>query len=339
MKVVIELGPTLYDRVRTVVDRGQFRSLTEFAALAIENQLALEVDGFEGDALRQDSPGAIQRLSPANVSKSGPEPERLAPTSAAALTVAEHGWLWGIVNRILPIKFATRYLQNATQAGLIPFEVAKRDAANEAEGFARQLVASASKDRDRHDRLVTGFPLREPIYPAKLRFGNHYFGRLERSGETRGALFELGLAGVTSRAGKSFVGLTSIGFDFAKLYNPVLDTANHQAQLSHEEVNCYVTRVVPSVRRELDCFLTLLGVLDEGAMGVDQLDAVVHAHLGKQYSKAALQTQKAGALGRLRDLGLIARTKEGVTARFTITPTGKKAFDELRELRLTSGGG
>lgn len=336
MKLVVEIAPTLLDRVRAAVERGNFRSLTEFASLAMENQLALELDQTADDSNRDGSASPVVQSTHAPIERA-PYGEILGPTIAASLSVNDHGWLWGIVNRVLPIKFAARYLQNATDGGLVPLESAKREAANQAEQLARRIVASTSKDRDRHDRLVTGFPLREPIYPAKLRFANHYVGRLEHSKEPRGALFELGLASLGDRGGKWYVGLTPIGEEFARLRNPVLDSANHQTPLSPEEIACYVTKIVPGIPRELDCFLTLLTNIGSGPKSVDQLDRLVELHLPRKYSKAALQTQKAGALGRLRDLGLIERIKEGLTASFTITPAGKKAFEHLAQLPVDGG--
>lgn len=335
MKLVVDISAKLFERLQIAVDRSDYPSIGDFAILALENQLSLEtsVVAPSAELVADTSPMGQQDRHDFRVDEPRSAAKLLAPTSAASLNVADDGWLWGIVNRILPIKFALRELYAAH--ALSPLPLAQQQIAESATLFAQKILANTSTERDRHDTLVTGFPIREPLYPAQQRFSNHYVGRLERSGQTRGALFELGLAGIEYTEGQPSIGLTELGLNLARLPNPTLDSARFDAALSPDEVAYYVENVVPSIPRELDCFVTLLAALENGPKSVEDIDTIVADHLSTRFSPAAIQTQKAGGLGRLRDLGLINRQKDGLTAQFQITEDGQLA---LRRLGTKSKG-
>jgi len=337
MKLVVDINPSLFERLQLAIDRNNYRSMGDFAILALENQLSLDGGAAATSDERPRNTPQITRPDSQNLNvDDGGDLKLFAPTSAATLSVGNDGWIWGIVNRVLPVKFAVRELHSAT--GPLPLALAQQRIAESATNFAQQIVANTSNERDRHSTLVTGFPVREPLYPAQQRFANHYVGRVERSGQTRGALFELGLAGIDYEDGQPRVGLTELGFNFAQLPNPTLDSARFDKALSPDEITYYVDNVVPTIPRELDCFVTLLGVLADGPKSVEDLDGVVTDHLSSRFSAAAVQTQKAGGLGRLRDLGLLDRKKDGLTAQFEITNDGLLALRRLTAKSMQPNG-
>lgn len=327
MRVIIDVSPKLFDRLQSLVDNSDYRSVADFATVAFENQLLLEsapsTQPSASLAPNRSIGGAVAPNERDQISRAL---SPVASTSAALMSVEEHGWIWGIVNRVLPIKFAARQLH---ASNLILLTDAQSEIAKAATDFAKRILANTPGDRDRHDTLVTGFPNREPLYPAQERFANHYVGRVERSGQTRGALFELGLAGIETSAGTPRIGLTESGIEFAELPNPVIDSYEFGQSLSEDEVSFYIEKVARAVPREMDCFTTILSALTHAPKSVEELDTIAKRRLSTGFSLAAIQTQKAGGLGRLRDLGLIQRNKDGLTANFEITSRGQIALAGL----------
>src|SRR5207245_1177517 len=100
-----------------------------------------------------------------------------------------------------------------SKAGLL--QEAAALAAQRAEAAARWLFqAYGDSPPPREDSLLTGLPTREPLYKARQRFADHFFGRLDKSGHASGALFELGLAGSNVRGRSIFAALSHEGLAF-----------------------------------------------------------------------------------------------------------------------------
>src|SRR5438094_8768769 len=121
MKVALEISSSLYERAQQAMVTHRYESLAQLASVAIENQLLLEAgqkpsEGSDGNKTlpnedRQESPNSnvtgFELLSLRVIPEGTPIPT-LDTTDAARLDVSENGWLWGIVNRVLPIKIAAR---------------------------------------------------------------------------------------------------------------------------------------------------------------------------------------------------------------------------------------
>jgi hypothetical protein len=350
MKVVIDISSSLYERAQQAIVAHKYASLGQLASVALENQLLLEGDEVQsewsnGDRVRveerrEQSPDAIDagidrkkgfsELARVAIPQGMPIPT-LDATASAHREVLESGWLWGIVNRILPIKIAARSLLigGEIKSGLLQQTAGL--AAQRAEAAAKWLFqAYGETPPPREDSLLTGLPMREPLYRARQRFAGNYFGRLDKSGNAWGALFELGLAGTDSRGRTVFAALTREGVAFAALPNPVIDLGETLGgALSATEIETYLDQVVMKVPREKDCFQVLLGALADRDRSVDDLSEVAVRHLPRSFSPAAVQTMKAGALGRLQDLRFVSRIKAGRSARFAITDAGQAALGKL----------
>jgi hypothetical protein len=326
MKLVIEITPQLLSRLRRAVETGGYPGFAEFAVLALENQLGLE----EGGPIEART-GNLPSMQPPEHAQ---PPEVFAPSSASSLSVADAGWLWGMINRLLPVKFACRALLKSGPTLLSSF---RENTSQQATEFGAELM-TATRSRGREDTLATGFPIKEPLFPARRRFENHFIGRLEAAGSPRGALFELGLAGVKGERNQATIALTEAGFQFASLSNPPIDKRDFSVALSAEEAAVYLARVAAVIPREADCFSMVLTTLRHGPVSVDGLNTAVQKHLPR-YSMAALQGQKAGALGRLRDLGFIVRTTESSATNFRITDRGIHALEVLQPAAEFGGTG
>src|SRR5207253_10719967 len=103
----------------------------------------------------------------------------------------------------------------------------------------------------REERLATAFPVRNPADKSVARYADHFVGRLTSTGELRGGLFELGLAGVMrDGSGDPLIALTDVGWEFARLPNPVLEEAVKTRGLSRAEADAYVANAIHNVPRE-----------------------------------------------------------------------------------------
>src|ERR1051325_8926391 len=110
MRIGVDISDGLFRRISTIIDRGAYASFSAFAVVALENQVSLDAVVHE--------PSTIAAQRQAN-SRSAPDPGRPVSSvtsqeaiaqsdSAVKRTVSEYGWLWGIVNRVFPIKIAVR---------------------------------------------------------------------------------------------------------------------------------------------------------------------------------------------------------------------------------------
>lgn len=346
MKLVLDVPGSLFERLQRAVAHGRFDSIGQFATVAIENQLSLEQPAPSGASTVGSGPVSIPGVrggggeeSPL-VLRKGIETRTVDSGPAAGLSVEEHGWIWGMVNRVFPIKVAARSLLLDSADGAAALHDARQAASERAELVARWLSSRYGNDApSRDESLLTGLPVREPLYRSRERFADHFFGRLDGSGRSWGALFELGLAGVENvKADSPRVLLTAVGARFASLTNPVLDAGELSVALSAEETDLYLQGVVTRVPRERHSFEVILGALASKELSTEGLSNVAQQNLPKTLTDAAIQTMKAGTVGRMIDLELITRLRTGRTVRFGITNRGERVMAALGEVNQREPG-
>ncbi|MGK2962568.1 MAG: hypothetical protein ACSLFK_10545 [Gemmatimonadaceae bacterium] len=328
MLIVFRGEETLLSRIQELISAGQYPSVGDFVRVAVENQLSLESREDTDDT--DPPPRAI--VSPAvavglTLPRPTPDPRLVQNPDEMYRKPDSDGWMWGLVNRILPIKVSARSLLTDSVEKLPHFSKARGAAADRASSFARGLnISPALKQRQ---TVLVGFPTKPPLQKARARFANQYFGRTDGEGRLWGALFELGLANINPTSGKT-VGLTETGYRFASLPNPAIDEGRLDDPISDAEADFYVTEIAARVPRERHCFVTLLEALAESNHDVEELNAVCRAALPARLSAAAAQAMKAGALGRLIELKLITRMQDGREAWFSINEDGRAALRVLR---------
>lgn len=333
MRVLLDLPDDLLRRLQQLVAEKGYGSIAQVAAVALENQLSIELPlSPNSDTSRVDVQAALTDNTsslPLALGKVS-SPVTLDPAETV-LASPDSGWLWGMVNRVLPIKVAARSLLLDTTDGLARLEGARAYSASRAHKLAQWILAKYGDTKPgRDDTLLTGLPTREPLYKAKERFADFFFGRVDGAGKAWGALFELGLAGVVKNGEKYETALTSGGVQFARLSNPVLDEGNLERALSDEEIDWYVTNIAMQVARERACLETLLGALLDRDLSTDDLTVICQRSLPQGLSEASVQTMKTGALGRLDDLQLISRTRRGRTVSHSATSRGEAMLAVLR---------
>ena len=256
MKLFVDIPNETLDRATEAIRRGGYRSLSDMVLLALENQISQEL-ATRSEITDQQTPLAVSRE--ANRSSFREEPEAAstrgesiqADADAMSRTVSEFGWMWGLVNRVFPMKVAARTLSEMTDGKLVPLEAAKERAADSAAELAASLRARGAGSASRDESLLIGLPARDPLFRAKQRYADHFVGRADGLGRLWGAMFELGLAGA-EQGKQTFIGLTEHGRTFARLMNPVLDEGSLSRTLSDEEIEFYKIQIVPRVQRERD---------------------------------------------------------------------------------------
>ncbi len=342
MRLVVDIPEGTLRRVRSLIEAGQFSDLSVFMLAAIENQLALEatsLDSPDADAFRLAVSTVTRAVSPPSQAvellgiRGSTAASVVAPPSrTSSATADEAGWIWGLLNRLLPLKTAARVMANLTYHEPVSLSQARKKASAIASRLgARLLEVDRAESRSRESKLSIGFPVRKPADKSLGRYADHFVGRLRTSGEVSGGLFDLGFAGVMSNTTSDpAVGLTDQGWAFASLPNPVVDEGASRRGLSSAESEAYLQHVIASVPRERDCLRVLVkAMLDEAKTG-DQLDVAVRSRFGTTLGQAEATTLRAGAIGRLVDLGVVDQTRAPSGTQWGLAEAGRSLWDRLR---------
>ncbi len=330
MRVFVDLDPATMDRATEALRLGGYRSLGEFLAVAVENQISHELAVDPAPA--PDSTPRIQLREEENDITPGPEDPVFASAAPAALASPdERGWISGFVNRLLPVKVAARSLLELQRTRDVTVDLLRETAAENASRLAKRLAGIEEGGVGRDETLLTGLPARDPLFRAKRRFADHFVVRSGGSSDAHGALVELGLAGLHA-VGDSLIGLTAAGQEFASLPNPLLDVGSMRKParalpaLSRQEQQAYIHNVLLVVPRERRAAQVLLEALCRDAQSVPELDAIADRLLGRRFGRTGARGQKTAALGRLRDLDLVSRESTRTGVYFHATDEGRQLY-------------
>jgi hypothetical protein len=340
MRLVIDVAEPILQRVQELVKEGRFSDMNVFVATAIENQLSLESSPMAGSGLTalpqshtsRSGSGPVKPDDPLLRALNGGAPGPTAPVSpTASLSTGEAGWIWGLLNRLLPLKVAARTAANMTRERSVSLNELRRDSSRAAARLGAWLAyIDKANSLSREDRLATAFPIRHPTDKSTARFADHFAGRLTSGGQLRGGLFELGLAGVVGQSSNDpEIALTQPGWLFARIPNPVLDQEAKERGLSQAEADVYLANAIHHVPREKDCLLTIVGALAAESRLAKELDEVIRKHFDGRVGEAEATTLRAGALGRLFDLGLLSQARTPQGARWDLSDRGREVSAQL----------
>jgi hypothetical protein len=328
--IAVNIEPTLYEAVEHALAWGNYSDLHQFFVVAVRNQLALEASVALEERVAPtgtstapsatteppkhapsasttlDLPGLVKTmLAPA--AEELPEPARVENDSAV---------LWGQINRILPIAVGVRVLAHlsADKTNGVPVEEwheTATDVAVALRSHLRQLDEAAGR---RHGSLwSTAFPDDTPA--SAHRYVNQFLG-LPKAGLSDGGAAFLGFAAFDQD--DTVVRLTTAGAEWAAFANPLLDDGDSPTRtFSVEETAFFINHLKKYRPAELR-FLTRVAALVEQGRSRTQLDEALAAE-HPQWKKY-IATMRAGALGRLSDLGFLERTRRGLTVDYALTP-------------------
>jgi hypothetical protein len=189
-------------------------------------------------------------------------------------------------------------------------------------------VDQAEKRRPGY-KLSTGFPTSDKIDKAERRFRSQFIAYVRDDRQVSGALPELMFADVVERGGDVAIGLTEAGVAFATLPNPVLDEGDLSHSLSEEEMELYLDHVRRRVPWEASAFALILRIITEGINGRMDINNAVRDRLKVEWTAKEVNTQRAGAMARMFDLGLLARERHGRRVQYVATQRGMTWLEQI----------
>lgn len=247
-------------------------------------------------------------------------------------------WLFGQYNRLLPAKVSARALASIATEGkeALMLELAAPRIAEAASAFGEYL---RSLDRrfgsHRDEALVIAFPeAGTEGEKGRLRYQSHFVGHLVR-GEQGGLLVGLKLAVIQVHKNKPHIIPTPAGWEFARLPNPLLDepVSEVPSRLGAEEISFLVRHITEHVPTELFAYRIMLALIAEGLNTPESVNHGLARYLapGKSLEEEAdfVSTQRGGVLGRMGDLGLVSRERQGTRIVYHLTAGGNEILARL----------
>ncbi len=326
MRYVIDLPVELVDEVNKLISSGRYRTIQDFLAAAASNQIQLEqhdvqslVQSVQQSTVQvaQQGQGLLfQLLSPdfGDIhTLSQPEPEQVA------------GELYGLWNRFFPVKVTTRVLANILKGdgSEVPLDSAQERAADVARQLGRQIFR---KERDigrkRGDMIATALPWKREEFKAKTRFKTHFVGYLSKNG-IEGEPAALRFVNIRKSESNIVIGLTAAGVKFSGLVNPVIDKEDYSASLSQPERAFLMDHIRIELPAEAQLMKSVLEAVKGGAANPSMLHRRL-AQLRPKLNETELVTLRSGLLGRMYELDLVQRTREGLSMTYQVTPAGEE---------------
>lgn len=343
MRYIIDVPDGIHKRVVQLIASADYATMQDFALTALQNQLLIEDASAGGDdgssnlqigdfsALKADGVDfSAAAISAGAVSTTG-SPQKSIPAK----------WLFGQVNRVLPIKFGLRILiallKDAGDSLVLDWFHEK--AAYEARRFGQILKQQdEARNRKRGERLSVGFPTGQ-LAKSTSRYKSHFLGYQQlTTGRSVGALPELGFAVIAKEDGGGYsIGVTKGGLKFGLLPNPALDDGEIGETMSNEEAIYYVEHVCAEAKGEADALGLVMGWIAEGHGSPEEMDARM-ALVFPDWSSSMRGTNRSGAIGRAADLGLVLKVRTGADVRYELSDLGSDMLSVI-ETRIAIGGG
>jgi hypothetical protein len=273
-------------------------------------------------------------------------PAMFADVFDGADSVPIERWLFGQYNRIFPAKVSIRALAVIALEGkdaLTLSTVGPRiaEAASQVGEYLRMLDRRFGHHRD--DALATAFP------PAglegekgRLRYQNHFVGHTAR-GEQGGMLVGLKLAMIQIAKNKPHILPTAVGWEFARLANPLLDGPADQPKrrLTEDETAFLLEHIKAYVPVEAFAYRVVLSIIDAGHNTPESVNDHLKGFRSPERRTNPdddfLATQRNGVLGRMTDLGLVGRERQATRVTYRMTEEGRAFLEKVGTVHIGAG--
>lgn len=355
MRYLVDLTQKQADEITKLINVGKYQTVAQFILTAIENQIYIENTGSEPlssiVAARKDSD--ILNKSDLIVTKDSrnialveikSQPKTVAaPTFselAASLykTKEENCWLWGQTNKIFPVKIGLRALYTIIGSEQwLYLEEYKEKAANIAAGYGTAIRKyEDKKNKLRDERISAGLP-DEKEFKSKFRYKGHFLAYMRKDGKLDGAMPFLRFVNLNKdEKGKIFIGLTESGLNFARIENPVIDRNDFEKSFSPTEIDFYLDYISKNVKGETSAIKWVLNKIMNGINDRNSINKELSREIAPSWgetSEAVVNTQRAGLMARMFELGLIDKKKDGITVTYIITDTGRKFLGKINKIQ------
>lgn len=349
MRYVVDITQPQADIIGKLLSTGKYQNVAQFISTAIENQIHIETCDtiyaptkagkviISSDSLFSDAiPPDVSSIALAKI-KTRPKVVPIPKFSdlSASLWGADEKecWLWGQTNKILPVKIGLRalYARLGTEQW-VDLEEYRNDAADIAANIGTAIRKyEDKKDKLRDERISAGLP-DEKEFKSKSRYKGHFLAYMRKDNKLEGAMPFLRFVNLNKDGkGRIFIGLTEPGLDFASLDNPVIDRSNFDKNFSDKEIDFYLGYIAKHIKGESEAIIWLLNKILKGINNRDSINIELSKDLGsvwKKPSSAVINTQRAGLIARVFEMGLIEKAKKGVEVTYIVSTRGKKFLNK-----------
>ncbi len=245
----------------------------------------------------------------------------LTPAPAQTIPRPPGERLWGQVNRLFPLKLATRWVaKNPREAEWAMLGEISDALADDAANLGSILEALDTRSgRKRDELLATGLP-RRGNQSSRDRFLSQYIARVTRAGEIYpGAICQYSLAAFQGER----LALTEAGLQFAEMPSAILDQAFTEAKatLNEDERVFLRTHIRASVTGEFHDLRLIVNAVIDGKDTPERLLKATRSEFPAEWSDLMARTQVSGLLARAVDLGLMSRVWDGRNVNYQALPS------------------
>ena len=336
MRRLIELDLKLEDKIQHIIKSKGYRDFQHFAIISLENQSLLELENCNNNIINEKHQSKPESIVQKDIPTTLLRLHLKSLLSPKLLEMPNDNFLlgkllWGQYYRFLPVKLAVRVLSNLTTNDYVPLNTFLNDAINTAFSIRKILKKIDTKERRQFgEKLSAAFP--DDTDKSIRRFKHHFLLYVRKNDSILdGMLPRLKFANVKIKDGEEFVGLTSAGKKFADLFNPVLDE-NKSPAFSELEVEFLLDHISDNIPNEADHIFAILKIIDSGNNSRNSVNSALRNYYnqyfdGHNWSDEVVNTMRAGLFGRLSEINLIVRQKNGKELIYTITDRGRKFIE------------
>lgn len=332
MKYIIDISPDTVDLIQKYIDKGEYRTVQDFIATSIHNQIYLieHPDSLAPIVSNVQTivskPNIKEELKPGNFSEI---PIKNLQVSTRKQNSA-NSTLSGFWNKFFPIKIALRVLANILNENesSVLLDLLQENASLEARKIGLDLKRKEKgSGRKRGDRLFTGLPVKRSSEKSRGRYKSHFVGSLSKD-RVRGMPGTLGLLNIFKGTnGRDYVSITDKGLEFAKLRNPILDDDELSGTLSEKEQNFLISEIRSVLPNEYKEIIYVLNQVAEGKDNSASLLQMLKVH-NPEVSQNKLMIFLSGILNRLVDLHLLVRIHDGLSYQYAVSEKGQDIISE-----------
>lgn len=350
MRYVVDINQNQAEEIELLLKKGKYQSFAQFILTAVENQIYIEKEGIKEPKVEpvssrtiikefHDKNGFPEEKIIVDLSVTDIRPKAVSMPTFPQLAYSlenreeEKTWMWGQINRIFPIKLGLRILLvYAGSDQWMDLESFKEKAADIALGYGNMLKGyEKRKDKKRDEKISAGLPTDKD--KSKMRYQSHFLAYVRKDGKLDGAMPFLRFANLQkTEKGKTLIGITDAGLSFAKLDNSVIDHNNFESSLDSKEIDFYLDHISKDVKGEFCAMKWLLDKLVDGITDREEINGELKKEFGEVWktSDAVINTQRAGLMARMFELGLIEKKKDGVAVTYKISTDGRNFLNKIK---------
>lgn len=345
MRYIVDIKEINVNSIKKFIDNGRYKNIVDFINVAIENQIYIEsaeIKDINGSITNYKAPAENNSTLNNSLSMTDIRYNNISTVNMPSINQTILGlndkhmkdvWLWGQINRILPLKIALRNLvMLLTEDNWIELEYYRESATQFALDIGEKIQRyEESINKIRDDKISTGLPDKEN-YKSSDRYKFHFLAFLRNDELIDGALGVMRFVNLKKEEKKVQIGITKQGLRFAQLNNPVLDNNNYDNSLSKEEIDFLLRHIQKYVKNEWNAIYWLLNKIGTKGTKREILNKEIEKEFKEKWncSLAVINTQRAGLMARMSELGLIEKVKKGIYVTYYINKLGYEISKKIK---------